>query len=107
MIRKSIQSRRARETRLKIYGITSICFALIMLATLLISIGLNGYSALQQAYFKVDISVNMDKLVDDSGTINKNKMNLFNWDGLVKSALREFFPEVKERDENKELFSII
>ena len=71
MIRKSIQSRRARETRLKIYGITSICFALIMLATLLISIGLNGYSALQQAYFKVDISVNMDKLVDDSGTINK------------------------------------
>ena len=107
MIRKSIQSRRARETRLKIYGITSICFALIMLATLLISIGLNGYSALQQAYFKVDISVNMDKLVDDSGTINKNKMNLFNWDGLVKSALREFFPEVKERDEKKELFAII
>ena len=43
----------------------------------------------------------MDKLVDDSGTINKNKMNLFNWDGLVKSALREFFPEVKERDEKK------
>ena len=107
MIRKSIQSRRARETRLKIYGITSICFALIMLATLLISIGLNGYSAFQQAYFKVDISVNMDKLVDDSGTINKNKMNLFNWDGLVKSALREFFPEVKERDEKKELFAII
>ena len=107
MIRKSIQSRRARENRLKIYGITSICFALIMLATLLISIGLNGYSALQQAYFKVDISVNMDKLVDDSGTINKNKMNLFNWDGLVKSALREFFPEVKERDEKKELFAII
>ena len=67
-----------------------------MLATLLISIGLNGYSALQQAYFKVDISVNMDKLVDDSGTINKNKVNLFNWDGLVQSALREFFPEVKE-----------
>ncbi len=78
-----------------------------MLATLLISIGLNGYSALQQAYFKVDISVNMDKLVDETGNINKNKMNLFNWDGLVKSALREFFPEVKERDEKKELFAII
>ena len=29
MIRKSIKSRRARETRLKIYGITSICFALM------------------------------------------------------------------------------
>ena len=97
MIRKSIQSRRARETRLKIYGITSICFALIMLATLLISIGLNGYSALQQAYFKVDISVNMDKLVDESGTINKNKMNLFNWDGLVKSVEGIFSRSKRER----------
>ena len=96
MIRKSIQSRRARETRLKIYGITSICFALIMLATLLISIGLNGYSALQQAYFKVDISVNMDKLVDDSGNINKNKMNLFNWDGLVKSCLLYTSPSPRD-----------
>ena len=107
MIRKSIQSRRARETRLKIYGITSICFALIMLATLLISIGLNGYSALQQAYFKLDISVNTEKFVDDSGAPDNNKMNLFNWDGLVQSALREFFPEVKDRDEKKELFAII
>ena len=107
MIRKSIQSRRARETRLKIYGISSICFALIMLATLLISIGLNGYSALQQAYFKLDISVNTEKFVDDSGALDSKKMNLFNWDGLVQSALREFFPEVKERDEKKELFAII
>ena len=67
-----------------------------MLATLLISIGLNGYSALQQAYFKLDISVNTEKFVDDSGAPDNNKMNLFNWDGLVQSALREFFPEVKE-----------
>ena len=107
MIRKNIRSRKARETRLKIYGISSICFALIMLATLLISIGLNGYSALQQAYFKVDISVNTEKFVDESGFLNNKKMNLFNWDGLVQSALREFFPEVKERDEKKKLFAII
>ena len=83
MIRKNIHSRRARETRLKIYGISSICFALIMLATLLISIGLNGNSALQQAYFKVDISVNTEKFVDERGFLNNKKMNLFNWDGLV------------------------
>ena len=80
MIRKNIHSRRARETRLKIYGISSICFALIMLATLLISIGLNGYSALQQAYFKVDISVNTEKFVDESGDLNNKKMwNIINW----------------------------
>ena len=76
MIRKSIQSRRARETRLKIYGISSICFALIMLATLLISIGLNGYSALQQAYFKVDISVNTEKFVDESGAVSYTHLTL-------------------------------
>ena len=47
--RKLIARKRA-ETRLKIYGIVSISIALIMLSTLIISIGLSGYSALQQAY---------------------------------------------------------
>ena len=44
--RKLIARKRA-ETRLKIYGIMSISIALIMLSTLIISIGLSGYSALQ------------------------------------------------------------
>jgi len=107
MTKTSIKSRKARETRLKAYGIASISFALIMLATLLISIGLNGYSALQQAYFKVEVSIDVEKLIDDSGTLDNKKMNLFNWDGLVQSAVREMFPEVKDRDEKRELFAII
>ena len=107
MTKTSIKSRRARETRLKAYGIASISFALIMLATLLISIGLNGYSALQQAYFKVEVSIDVEKFIDESGALNNKKMNLFNWDSLVQSALIEMFPAVKDRDEKKELFAII
>tara|TARA_A200000113_G_scaffold204459_1_gene200127 strand:- start:2250 stop:3515 length:1266 start_codon:yes stop_codon:yes gene_type:complete len=107
MTKTSIKSRRARETRLKAYGIASISFALIMLATLLISIGLNGYSALQQAYFKVEVSIDVEKFIDESGALDNKKMNLFNWDSLVQSALIEMFPAVKDRDEKKELFAII
>ena len=107
MTKTSIKSRRARETRLKTYGIGSISFALIMLATLLISIGLNGYSALQQAYFKVEVSIDVEKFIDESGALDNKKMNLFNWDSLVQSALIEMFPAVKDRDEKKELFAII
>ncbi len=107
MTKTSIKSRRARETRLKAYGIGSISFALIMLATLLISIGLNGYSALQQAYFKVEVSIDVEKFIDESGALDNKKMNLFNWDSLVQSALIEMFPAVKDRDEKKELFAII
>ena len=54
---KRLKLRKNAEMRLKVYGILSISLALIMLSTLMISIGLSGYSALQQAYVKLEINV--------------------------------------------------
>ena len=68
------RSRKRVETRLKFYGLTSICFSLLMLATLLISIGLNGYTALQQAYFKISIPVDASEFTSEVGNILKNKI---------------------------------
>ena len=70
------RSRKRVETRLKFYGLTSICFSLLMLATLLISIGLNGYTALQQAYFKISIPVDTSEFTSEDGNILKNKKSV-------------------------------
>ena len=70
--RKLIARKRA-ETRLKIYGIMSISIALIMLSTLIISIGLSGYSALQQAYVKLDINVESKNVLDENGEFSNKK----------------------------------
>ena len=74
-INKRLQARKRAESRLKAYGIISISIALIMLSTLMISIGLNGYSALQQAYVKLDINVESKNVLDENGEFS----NLVNW----------------------------
>ena len=56
---KFLIKRKNKEKRLKLYGIISISVALTMLFTLLLTITLNGYTALQQAY--VVIPVNIEK----------------------------------------------
>ena len=104
--RKLIARKRA-ETRLKIYGIVSISIALIMLSTLIISIGLSGYSALQQAYVKLDIIIEGEKITDENGMFSNKKALLFNWDGAVSKALLNKFPSVKKRSDKKSLRSLM
>ena len=104
--RKLIARKRA-ETRLKIYGIVSISIALIMLSTLIISIGLSGYSALQQAYVKLDIIIEGEKITDENGMFSNKKALLFNWDGAVSKALLKKFPRVKKRSDKKSLKSLM
>ena len=104
--RKLIARKRA-ETRLKIYGIVSISIALIMLSTLIISIGLSGYSALQQAYVKLDIIIEGEKITDENGMFSNKKALLFNWDGAVSKALLKKFPSVKKRSDKKSLRSLM
>ncbi len=90
------RSRKRVETRLKFYGLTSICFSLLMLATLLISIGLNGYTALQQAYFKISIPVDTSEFTSEDGNILKNKINLYDWDGTVNRSFNKLFSRSKK-----------
>ena len=102
-INKRLQARKRAESRLKAYGIISISIALIMLSTLMISIGLNGYSALQQAYVKLDINVESKNVLDENGEFSNKKALLFNWDGIVSKSFISNFPEVSKRSEKRSL----
>ena len=104
---KRLRKRRAREKRLKLYGIVSICIALMMLVTLMSSIALNGYSAMQQAYIPLKIMVSSEKLLNSDGEVDAQKALLFNWDSKVKKAFRANFPQVKSRSDKKELNRLI
>ena len=104
---KRLRKRRAREKRLKFYGIVSIGIALMMLVTLLSSIALNGYTAMQQAYIPLKIMVSSEKLLNSDGEVDAQKALLFNWDSKVKKAFRANFPEVTSRSDKKELNRLI
>ena len=104
---KRLLKRRRAESRLKAYGIVSICLALVMLITLMTSIGLNGYSALQQAYVKLDVKVESLNVLDEDGLFSKKKALLFNWDGIVRNSFLSNFPDVTKRSEKRALRSLI
>ena len=104
---KRLKKRHAREKRLKFYGIVSICIALMMLVTLMSSIALNGYTAMQQAYIPLKIMVSSEKLLNSDGEVDAQKALLFNWDSKVKKAFRANFPEVTSRSDKKELNRLI
>ena len=104
---KRLRKRHAREKRLKFYGIVSICIALMMLVTLMSSIALNGYTAMQQAYIPLKIMVSSEKLLNSDGEVDAQKALLFNWDSKVKKAFRANFPEVTSRSDKKELNRLI
>ena len=104
---KRLRKRRAREMRLKFYGMVSICIALMMLVTLMSSIALNGYTAMQQAYIPLKIMVSSEKLLNSDGEVDAQKALLFNWDSKVKKAFRANFSEVTSRSDKKELNRLI
>ena len=104
---KRLKLRKNAEMRLKVYGILSISLALIMLATLMISIGLSVYSALQQAYVKLEINVDSKKVLDEKGGFSNQKALLVNWDGIVSNSFITNFPEITKRSEKRSLRALM
>ena len=103
----NLKKRKRVEARLKIYGVASITVALLMLATLLISISLNGYTAFRQAYFKISIPVDISQFATENGSLSSKKLNLYDWDGLVNQSFNSIFPDITKRSDKRKLFQII
>jgi len=106
-IRRSLNKRHAAEKRLKFYGIFAITLALSFLCILLFTVISNGYTALQQTETRVELTLPVDKLVDDAGRIDPQKSAAFNWAGLVKKAFRAQFPDVRGMSERRALTDLI
>jgi len=106
-IKASLKKRHAAEKRLKFYGIFAITLALSFLAILLFTVISNGYTALQQTETRVELSLPVEKLVDDEGKIDLEKSAAFNWSGLVKKAFRAQFPEIKGMSDRRALTDLI
>ena len=65
-----------------IYGLMAILVSLLFLSLLFISIGANGYSALQQTFIKLNVFFDPDLLRQEA-------LASANYQGLVKNTLAE------------------
>ena len=102
----SLKRRYGAERRFRIYGLVAVIAALGFLALVLASIAFNGYTAFWQT--KIRIEVDLDAaILDPNGTRDPETLRAANYPGLVKTALRQAFPEVEGRRDRRLLYKLI
>jgi len=99
-INKGLKRRYRAEQRFRKLGITAIAIALLFLFSLFYAIISKGYPAFQQTYVALDITF-AEEIFQGENLADANYL------GLVKSTLRQMFPEVKERREKRKLYSMV
>ncbi len=100
IVNRGLDRRYRAEKRFRLYGLVAIGASLVFLSLLFISIGAKGYSALFQTFIKLDVFFDPQVLRQDS-------LATANYQGLVKSTLRDIFPEVKGRRDKRMLYSLV
>ena len=100
IVNRGLAKRYRAEKRFRFYGILAIAASLLFLALLFISIGAKGYSALFQTFVKLDIFL-------DPEILQQEALASANYQGLVKSALRNMFPDVAGRRDKRMLYGLV
>jgi phosphate transport system permease protein len=105
-VNRSLRRRYAAERRFRLYGLFSILASLAFLVVLLGSIMLTAMPAFQKSYIGLDIAFDADTLeiydINDPAQVAAA-----NYDGIIKQALRDRFPDVSGRSEKRALYSMI
>ena len=101
-----LRGRRRAERLFRWAGLAAIATAVAVLALLLGSIGVNGWSAFRQAELLLDVYFDPEKIEDVSGTSAETRhraLSQTDFGALVRDALRREFPEVKKRSDVRRL----
>ncbi len=101
-IAASLAARHRSEKWFRGIGFAAIVAALGFLAFMILSIGSTGYKAFQQTYVQLEINFDAD-VIDPEGTRDPAVLSRANYQGLVRKALRDMFPDVKSRRDRRSL----
>lgn len=106
LVNKNLAKRYRAEKRFRFYGLASIAFGLLCLLVLFTDIIGKGHSAFLQTEVALDLHFDADYLGIQDAT-DPTQFAGANFEGLVKKALRERFPDVKKRREKRELYRLV
>jgi phosphate transport system permease protein len=102
---RRLARRQAAERRFRMFGMGAVCLALLFLVLLFASIVAKGYSALWQTEIRLEVTLDA-AVIDPKGTRDPADIARADFGGLIKAALRERFPEVKNRREKRQLYGL-
>ncbi len=101
-----LRRRHAAERRFRVYGIVAIALSIAFLLILFATIVSNGYTTLVQTHIRLKIDFDAER-IDPQGTGDPAVILTGDFGGIVKSALRERFPDVTGRRDKRSLYAIV
>ncbi|MBE1236668.1 phosphate ABC transporter permease PstA [Phaeovibrio sulfidiphilus] len=106
IVRAGLKKRYRAEARFRLYGITAILAALVLLFTLFVTIVSQGASAFVATELTLSVPVTA-AVVDPEGTRAEATLSGANYRKLVLDALDAQFPDVQDRIERRKLHAIV
>ena len=103
---KRLKRRYASEWRFRAYGLSAIVISIVALAVLLTSIVSQGYTAFTATTMTLTVTVD-PALADPAGKGNRDDLRAGDYQGIARAGLRTYFPELKERNELRALYSLL
>lgn len=100
-------ARRYRSERLfRALGLTALLIGLGFLAFFFYTLIGNGYTALGQTRFKLDIEFSAD-VIDPQAMRDADTMQNADYQALARNALAALFPDVTSRGDRRELYALL
>lgn len=100
IVHQGLEKRYRAERRFRALGLGAIIISLCFLSLVFISIISKGYTAFQQTYVKLDVTLDKTQLDPDN-------LRRANYPGMIKQAVRDMFPDVSGRRERRALTSLV
>lgn len=106
LLNKNLAKRYRSEKLFRFYGIASIAFGLLCLLFLFTDIIGKGHSAFLQTYVKLNVDLST-QVLDISDVNNTSQIAGADYQGVLKKALRDRFPEVTGRRDKRSLYGVV
>jgi phosphate transport system permease protein len=106
LVNKTLEKRYRSEKRFKLYGILSICFALLCLVLLFTDIIGKGHTAFFQTYIKLEVNLNAS-ILEINDINDPRQIEQANYQKALRDSLASIFPDVSGRSDTRKLNALI
>jgi phosphate transport system permease protein len=105
-VARSLRRRYWAERRFRFYGMLAVLFGIAFVVFLFATIFSQGISAFRQAYLKLDVFYD-PQVIDPAGTREPETLALADYQAIIRTALRQRFPQVEGRRDTRELMRLV
>jgi phosphate transport system permease protein len=102
----SLRRRYRTEKLFRLYGLLSVLLGVSFLVILFATIIGNGYGAFRQSFIRLEVQFD-PAVLDPDGTRSADVLASADYAQLIKTSLRQLFPEVEDRAARRDLNALV